>query len=328
MLTEYSLLTAEILDKISYRELERMWLMLLKNRNESHELLVMQSLYARMELADKERFRYLTLKKGYEGELNFDSLVVDLQEERLIVNDILLEVNNSYFQIDSFIISQGVIHLLDIKNFEGDYYYDSGKFYSVTTGRELKNPIDQLKRSTALFRQFLHTHKLNYLVEPFVIFINPEFTLYQAPMDEPIIFPTQLNRFLRELNDTPSTLNDRHKILARKIMTSHQSRNPFNILPEYQYDQLQKGIYCSKCTSFQLSLNQSYLVCEKCGEKEKVELAVLRNVKEFQMLLPDRKLTTTSIYEWCNGYLCKRTYSRILKKHYTAIGNTSNMYYQ
>lgn len=305
-----------------------MWPMLLKSRSESHELLVMHSLNARTELSDKEKFRYSTLKKGYGGELKFDSLIVDLQEERLIVNDILLEVNNSYFQIDSFIISQGVIHLLDIKNYEGDYYYDNDKFYSVTTGRELKNPIDQLKRSTALFRQFLHNHKLNYLVEPFVIFINPEFSLYQAPMDEPIILPTQVNRFIRDLSKIPSSLNDGHRELAKQILSSHQTRNPFKILPNYQYDQLQKGIYCRECGAFQVSVINYYFVCEQCGEKEKIELAVLRNIKELQILFPERKITTTSIYEWCNGYLCRKTYSRILKKYYTAVGSTSNTYYE
>ncbi|PIB61561.1 nuclease, partial [Pseudomonas sp. 2822-17] len=76
----------------------------------------------RMKLDEKEKFRYLNLEKGYEGELKFDALLENLQEERYILNDLLLAVNNSYFQIDSLIISQGIIHLIDIRNFEGDCY--------------------------------------------------------------------------------------------------------------------------------------------------------------------------------------------------------------
>ncbi|WP_143522427.1 nuclease-related domain-containing protein, partial [Pseudomonas sp. 2822-17] len=75
-----------------------------------------------MKLDEKEKFRYLNLEKGYEGELKFDALLENLQEERYILNDLLLAVNNSYFQIDSLIISQGIIHLIDIRNFEGDCY--------------------------------------------------------------------------------------------------------------------------------------------------------------------------------------------------------------
>lgn len=305
-----------------------MWIMLLKVRSESDELMVMRYLNARMELNEQEKFHYLNLEKGYEGEVKFDLLAKSLQEEKYIINDLLLEVNNSYFQIDSLIISQGVIHLLDIKNFEGDCYLESDKLYSVTTGREYKNPMIQLKRCGTLFRQLLQKFQLHYLVESTVIFINPEFTLYQAPMDQPIILPTQINRFFKDLNNTPNKLNDGHMKLAQKLISSHQTHNPFSVPPKYNYDQLQKGPYCKTCNSFQISIKNDSLVCNKCGEHEKLEPAIMRNVKEFKLLFPERKITTQSIYEWCNMDLSKRTFRRILKKNYTAFGNTSDTYYE
>ena len=57
--------------------------MLLKSRTESHELLIMRSLNTRLELTEKEKFHYLNLEKGYEGEVNFDLLAESLQEESL-----------------------------------------------------------------------------------------------------------------------------------------------------------------------------------------------------------------------------------------------------
>jgi hypothetical protein len=280
-----------------------------------------------MELTEKEKFHYSNLEKGYEGEVKFDVLTQSLQEERFIINDLLLEVNNSYFQIDTLIISQGIIHLLDIKNFQGDYYLKSDNLYSVTTEREYKNPIIQLKRSATLFRQLLQNLKQNYLVDAYVIFINPEFTLYQASLDLPIILPTQVNRFLRDLNNTSSTLNEGHKKLAQNLISLHQPKNPFTRLPEYHYDQLQKGIYCKSCKSFQVTVQYYDLVCHNCGEHEKIEPAILRNVKEFQLLFPERKITTKSIYDWCKVKLDKKTICRVLRKNYKAIGNTRNTYY-
>lgn len=202
--------------------------MIVKERNESEELLIMRCLNSRMELTEKERFHYQNMEKGYEGELQFDMLAQNLAEEIYIINDILLEVNNSHFQIDSLIISQGVIHLLDIKNFQDDCFFELDKLYSVKTKREYKNPIIQLKRSATLFRQLLQNLKQNYLVEASVIFINPEFTLYQAPLDQPIILPTRLNRFMRELNHTSSKLNDGHNKLAQSLISLHQPKNPFS----------------------------------------------------------------------------------------------------
>ncbi|WML57805.1 nuclease-related domain-containing protein [Neobacillus sp. PS2-9] len=169
--------------------------MILKNLYESDELLAMRSLNTRMELTNQDKLRYLNLEKGFEGEKKFDQMTELLKEERYIINSLLLKVNNSHFQLDKLIISQGGIHLLDIKNFQGDFYINDNKFIAVKTDREWKNPFDQLKRSSLLFRQLLQNLKLNYLVEPLVIFINPEFTLYQAPMDLPAIFPTQVDKF-------------------------------------------------------------------------------------------------------------------------------------
>ena len=225
------------------------------------------------------------------------------------------------------IISQGLIYLLDIKNYQGDCYLNSDKLYSVATKREYKNPVDQLKRSATLFRQLLQNQKQNYLVDASVIFINPEFTLYQAPLDQPIILPTQINRFLRDSNKTSSELNEGHKKLAQTLISLHQTKNPFTILPKYNYDQLHKGIYCKACKSFLVSIKNYNFVCKNCGGHEKVSLAILRNVNEFNLLFPDRKITTQSIYDWCKVDLNKKTFCRILKKNYTTVGNTRDTYY-
>lgn len=72
-------------------------MMLVKRRSEPVELMSIRYLNTRMELTEKEKLQYSNLEKGYEGEVKFDHLAEILQEERLIINDLLLEVNNSYF---------------------------------------------------------------------------------------------------------------------------------------------------------------------------------------------------------------------------------------
>ncbi|URM33177.1 NERD domain-containing protein [Cytobacillus firmus] len=300
--------------------------MLLKRRFPSDELWCMRYLNTRMELTEKEKQHWANLEKGYEGEVKFDLLTEKLTEERLVIHDLLLEVNNSYFQIDTLIISESMIHLIEIKNFLGDWQLESDKLYAVNTGREYKNPVYQLKRSAALFRQLLQILKQTIPVEASIIFINPEFTLYQAPMDQPIILPTQINRFLKDLNHTPSKLHEGHRKLAQQLLSLHQTKNPYTILPDYHFDRLKKGMYCLDCHSL-LSPVHRTLVCEKCGGREKLEQAILRNIREFKFLFPERKLTTQGIYEWCKADISKRTYSRVLKKNFTARGSTSNTYF-
>ena len=302
--------------------------MLLKKRTESRELVTIRYLNTRMELTAKDKFHLSNLEKGFKGEVEFDRLTENISEERYIIDDLMLQVNNSYFQIDKVIISGGMIHLLDVKYHQGDYYLESDKLYSVTSGKEFKNPVIQLKRSETLFRQLLQNLKLNYLVQASVVFNNPEFTLYQAPMDQPIILPTQINRFLKELNDTPSKLDENHKMLAQKLLALHQDKYPFTTLPAYSYDQLEKGMNCRACGSFNTSINKRHLVCGKCGNSERAEQAILQQIEEFKLLFPERKITAQSIYEWCNVDINNRRITRVLKKFYTAKGTTSDTYYE
>ncbi|MDF1507301.1 NERD domain-containing protein [Robertmurraya sp. DFI.2.37] len=302
--------------------------MLLKERTESEELLILRYLHRRMELSKNEKRHYFNLEKGFEGEKKFDSLLDDLQEERYIINDLLLEVHNSYFQIDTLIISQSTIYLIDIKNYEGDFYLNSDKLYSVISDNEYKNPIDQLRRCTTLLRQLLQTIDQPFPIESYLIFINPEFTLYQAQVDSPIIFPTQITRFLKELNHPRSRLNEKHKKLAETLLSLHHNKNPFLTLPKFQFEQLQKGIYCSYCHSFLISLYHRHLECKNCGQKEKLESAILRQTHEYILLFPDKKLTTHNIYDWCKADINKRTIRRVLAKYFTRHRKTNGVYYK
>lgn len=217
---------------------------------------------------------------------------------------------------------------MDIKNFQGDYYFKSDKLYTLSNNRECKNPVDQLKRSTTLFRQLLQNLRQNYLIESYVIFINPEFTLYQAPMDQPFILPTQVKRFLQDLNKTTSKLNTGHQRLAQTLISLHQTKHPFSKLPIYHYNQLKKGTYCSNCKSFRVSIQNSSLICKTCGQTENIEQAILRNIKEFQLLFPEERITTSNIHHWSDLSLNPKTVSRILKKNFTAIGNKRSTYFK
>ncbi|MFJ7727059.1 nuclease-related domain-containing protein [Neobacillus sp. NPDC097160] len=124
-----------------------MILQTLKTRSEPTELIKLRFLNARMMLGPKEKRYYFNLEKGYQGEVMFDQLTQKLQNDLYIINDLRLESNNAEFQIDTLIIAQETIYPFEVKNHEGDYYYEAGNFFSMLTEDEIKNPLDQLKRS-------------------------------------------------------------------------------------------------------------------------------------------------------------------------------------
>jgi len=135
----------------------------------------------------------------------------------LILNDLLLEINNTIFQLDSLLIAQQIIYLFEVKNYEGDYYIKDDQWYSSFSGKEIKDPLLQLKRSESLLRKLLESIQSNFLIKSYFVFLNPEFTLLQASKELPIIYPNQINRFVKKLNPQfLSKLNQRGTKLAEQ----------------------------------------------------------------------------------------------------------------
>ena len=223
-----------------------------KERTEPIILTKLRILNKRLELSDEEK-KYLSyLEKGYKGELHFDAMTEKLTSSCLILNELLLEVEKTTFQIDTLIIFAGTLYLFEIKTTQGDYLYKQDGLTSITTGVSIKNPLDQINRSKLLFKKLLNQLGYNFPIKASVVFVNPEFTLYHAHPDLPFIFPTQINRLIDNLNNQPGTVSSNHKKLASKLVSLHQTESSFNKLPAFHYDELKKGITCMECDSFSL----------------------------------------------------------------------------
>ncbi len=278
----------------------------------------------KLEIEDENNFAYL--KKGWLGEKQFDELLEGLPNECLILNNLLLKVNNTLFQIDSLLMTQKKINIFEIKNNEGDYFFKNDCLHMIT-GKEIKNPLNQITRSESLFRQLLHELRFNITVESQVIFINPEFYLYEAPVKAPFVFHAQLGRFIKNLESiADSEFSQGHLRLAEKLASLHIMKNPYSRLPAYNYGELKKGIIGKCGCTFMEVVNQNYLICPRCGELEHKESAVLRSVREFSSLFPDRKVTVNGVMEWC-GVISKKRIRQILFKNFQLIKMGKASYY-
>lgn len=257
--------------------------MLKKPRTLSDEIKILRILKTKGSLTVEEKQHLYVLEKGYEGEVMFDALTEKLENENLILNDLLLESNHSTFQIDSLLVYQKTLYNIDVKYFEGDYVYRFDGFYSAN-GKPMKDILVQLKRSENLLSQLLQKYGLTIPIESYIVFINPEFTLYHAPENPQIILPTQVKRFMKKFHMIQSKLTDRHFKLADLLISLHQPKNPFVKLPAYNYNQLQKKLTCVSCNSFSLTVGKCKLTCDECGFVEEIESTIIRCVEELKLL--------------------------------------------
>lgn len=301
---------------------------LFSSPHSSLELQLLSLLRPRINLSDKYRMSYENLKKGFDGEWKFFKLLEKgLHADCISLFGLRFEFNQTEFQIDSLLIFQGKIYLFEVKNFGGDYYVKEDKWYTVASGIEIRNPLHQLKRCELLFRQFLQQLGYNIQIESYIVYVNSEFFLYQAPFNQSLVFPNQLMRFVKKLNNNTGKISRKHKNLANQLAQRHIPRSSHERLPEYTYENLEKGIVCNGCHEFLTNLNQTSLRCINCGNKELVDHAVIRSVKEFHTLFPDRRITTTAIHEWCKIIESKKTIRRILKKNFTLVGSNRNAHF-
>lgn len=298
-----------------------------KSRVEPTQLSILRALNARMELTKAEQRNLLNLKKGYEGEIQFDSWLQQLSCDCLVLNDLLLKSNNNLFQIDSLVIFNHAIYIFEIKNFSGEFYFQGDRLFQ-RGGHEINNPLLQVQRTESLLRQLLLKLEISIPVRAFTVFINPEFTLFQAPLDKAFLLFSQLNRYFKNLESEGSKLKELHQKLAEKLVNLQIHSNPYSQLPSYEYHQLQKGINCSACNSLSGTTRGFYYVCMDCQTKERFESAIIKNTLEFKLLFPNEKLTTSKIYDWCNFHISHKTIQRILERNFQKLEVRRWTYYE
>ncbi|WP_052352916.1 hypothetical protein [Neobacillus dielmonensis] len=151
-------------------------------------------------------------------------------------------------------------------------------------------------------------------IQYFVVFINPEFTLYLPKPHKSIILPTQVNPFIRKLAATPAKLTASDKKLADLLMSLHKEEDPYSRLTFYDFSILEKGIVSSCCRSLAIVISDGFCTCTKCGYKEEIDSAVLRSIEELRLLFPDLIITTIGVYQWCGETVSKKTIRRVLKQ--------------
>lgn len=295
--------------------------------SKSKELQILEALQQRMSLASYDLRTLYRLQKGYKGEKRFHSMLKEnVDSDCIVLYDLLLRSNESPFQLDCIIIQQRHIWHLEVKNFEGAYQLQDKSIINLRTNQEVMNPLYQLERATFLLKQLLG--KLNYKVsiKSSVVFVHPEFTLYQQQPNFPIVHPTGINRFIKTINKNPSTLSSAHYQLAHKLFASHISDKPDERLPKYEIEQLRNGIRCLRCQGF-LAVKEGAASCSECGYIESIEAAVVRSAIEFSYLFPEVEITTKSIWEWCHINRSKKTIRNILNKHMISTMEKRHRYF-
>lgn len=294
-----------------------------KERTKSKLLNIFRILSSRMHLASDDYYYYLNLLKGFEGEMCFDEFTEKLKEFCLILNDLQLENRRSSFQIDALLIFFDRIVLYEIKNYEGVHYWGKDKFTKLN-GVAMENPALQLQKTRVRLELLLQELGCKMEVEAFVVYINPEFTLLGAPVDEQLLLHSQISGYFENLRRGAAPTAEQKK-LADALVKLHKPDYPSK-MPDYCYENLKKGIPCTTCGALLETFSGHRQSCANCGKKVNVRNAIKTSISDFRLLFPNEPVTSSRLADWCGIGRRDRIF-RILKEGCIAEGSGNKRYY-
>lgn len=280
------------------------------------ELYLMQLLRTRMSFTPEEHQRLNTLQRGFTGERKFYKLLLANNLTRSFLFDLFFTINRTSFQLDNIYVTNNAITIFEVKYYAGDFYIENDKWYILRTNQEIRNPLDQLRRSELLLRQLLQQSYPHVAIHSKLIFIHDEFTLYNAPVDLPAILPTQLPRYVQQLRRNQPAPSAQVGNISKFFISLHRTDASFSTLPTYTYNNLRKGMTCeNECGGFLVSFAREQCICQKCHNVISKEKAIYNAIVQFHALFPEKKITTSAIWKWCKDIQSKHVIRRVLKKY-------------
>ncbi|WP_369813180.1 nuclease-related domain-containing protein [Virgibacillus halodenitrificans] len=165
--------------------------MVYKIRSVPAELCIWNSLLKRMKLHPNDKQYYSNLTRGYEGEVQFDALTEKLNCDCYLLQDLLLQTNNTTFQIDSLLITGNQLYIFEVKNYEGDYHYEQDKFFKKPQ-YEINNPLHQIGGVNRYSDSYSSNMESTFKLKPSLFLLTPSSPCIKYLKITELFFPLNL----------------------------------------------------------------------------------------------------------------------------------------
>src|SRR5699024_12779533 len=97
--------------------------------------------------------------------------------------------------------------------------------------------------------------------------------------------------------------------LQNALTQAHKDVSKYDLLPDYDYHSLEKGVYCKVCSAT-INKREGWRVhCSKCGDIEPVKKSLHRQTHAVQLLSPELPLSVKTVYD-CYGAFLTATQGR------------------
>jgi len=317
--------------------------MIVKSRDPLLELYQYEALIRRLpqyhKMKEKIQADYKKKRRALRGEKEVEFPLKFLEEQDyLILHNLRIEDNNGFFQIDTLVINERYILILEIKNWYGTILFgENGQVTRVgDDGREegFPNPIPQAKLQKHRLQKWLNKQvQLEIPLHFFVVISFPSTIIRSTspkyPIPKGVIHNSNLAFEIEKLKDVYTIQKAKMNVLIKCSKQLIKAHTPISekLLGKYNVsvDELLKGVYCSNCSSLPMTKIHGKWLCERCNYRSAD--SYIESLKDYQLLIGNyiSNQETRDFLKLDSPYVTKNL---LQQGNFKRIGNTRAQKYE
>jgi Nuclease-related domain len=233
---------------------------------------------------------------GFKGELSLEYFYRYLPlNEIIFLHNIRILHEKYYFQIDTLILTQKFLLILEIKNLSGHIFFDNLYSQIIRKIDDIKesfeDPIYQVQRQAHHLAEIMKLYKTPFIpIETLVVITNPKTLIESSPSHTDALYKViksaelkkRYDGFKQKYNEDQLTKKEL-KRLVKLLNKLHTPYNPdlcglFNIKSE----ELLKGVFCPRCENVLLVRKKRSWFCYTCNEiYHRAHISALQDYARF-----------------------------------------------
>ncbi|PMC37551.1 hypothetical protein CJ195_12460 [Bacillus sp. UMB0899] len=233
---------------------------------------------------------------GYKGELSLNYPLSFLREkDYFIFHDVRLNISDHYFQIDTLVVSQKLILIIEVKNTTGTLFFDQEFHQLIRTYKGEKmvfpDPITQLKRQMLQLNQWLTGKCIPAIpIVPLVVVSHPNAIIQMSPKHQ-ALNKTVVNRYYLSTRINQIEKNYQKDVLSpkdikklKRILIKEHVPLDVSVLDKYEINSsdVRKGVICAACGHLYMMRVYGSWYCKHCQQHEKN--AHIQALKDYYLL--------------------------------------------
>ncbi|MBD7965294.1 NERD domain-containing protein [Fictibacillus norfolkensis] len=259
--------------------------MLVKDRGKSIRIRKLEVMQRRV---IKLHPKYLTMEDelsgrlaGHFGEQSNDYFLKPFRDFS-VMHDLRLTAHESYFQIDTLLLSPRYLLNLEVKYITGTLVFDhlNQVIRVKDDGSEeaFRNPIFQVKRQQSHLIEWMTKNRIPPIpVHSLVVMSNPRTIIKAPPSNKNVLHYITHSPYMQEKIKVIDKMYSVEKLttkevskLSKLLVRHHVPENP-DLLKRYGIEDkdIIKGVYCTECSYLPVVRRKAIWLCPKCSYKSK-----------------------------------------------------------